>query len=267
MMESYRVDGLHVVRSGPPPGEAPAGPPLLLVPGASHGAWCWELWQEKLPGLGWESHALSLRNHPDSYPVEEETFRTRLKVADYADDVAAVANHIAAPCVLVAHSMGGMVAQSFVARHLEAGRPVAGLVLLASTVPAQLGTAIDAPFPLERPFLFDREATAQRYFHSTPPDRLERALDRLVPESTAVINEILAPPGVSIESSRITCPVLSVTAGFDGTAVPKDGALAQYYGGEHIHDAENGHDLMLEAGWEALLERILDWVTRRVGAP
>lgn len=72
-------------------------------------------------------------------------------------------------------------------------------------------------------------------------------------------------PGVSIASSRITCPVLSVTAGFDGTSVPKDGALAEYYGGEHIHDAENGHDLMLEAGWEALLERILDWVTRRVG--
>jgi pimeloyl-ACP methyl ester carboxylesterase len=168
--------------------------------------------------------------------------------------------------------MGGMVAQSFVARcfgtrRLESGHPVAGLVLLASTAPAQLGPAIDTPFPTDRPFLFDRETTTQRYFHSTPSDRLERALDRLVPESTAVINEILAPPGVSIESSRITCPVLSVTAGFDGTSVPKDGALAEYYGGEHIHDAENGHDLMLEAGWEPLLERILDWVNRRVGKP
>ena len=105
-MESYRAGGLHVVRSGPPQGTAPAGPPLLLVHGATHGAWCWELWQEKLPELGWETHALSLRNHPDSYPVVEETFRTTLKVADYADDVAAVANQLAAPCVVVGHSMG-----------------------------------------------------------------------------------------------------------------------------------------------------------------
>ena len=275
MNETYRVDGLQVVRSGPPPGKPLAGPPpLLLVPGASHGAWCWELWQEKLPELGWESHALSLRNHPDSYPVEEETFRTKLKVTDYADDVAAVANQLPAPCVVVGHSMGGMVAQSFVAQSFvaqsfrnqrrDSAPPVAGLVLLASTAPAQLGPAIATPFPTDQPILFDRETTTQRYFHTTPPERLERALNRLVPESTAVINEILAPPGVSIESSRITCPVLSVTAGFDGTSVPKDGALAEYYGGEHIHDAENGHDLMLEAGWEALLERILDWVTRRV---
>ena len=263
MMESYRADGLHVVRSGPPRGTALAGPPLLLVHGAAHGAWCWELWQEKLPGLGWESHALSLRNHPGSDPVEEETFRTRLRLADYGDDVAAVAGQIVTPCVVIGHSMGGMVAQDFVSRRLESGKPVAGLVLLASAAPAQLGPAIDTPFPKDRPFLFDRETTTQRYFHTTPPERLERALDRLVPESTAVINEILAPPGVSIEASRITCPVLSVTAGFDGTRVPKDGALAEYYGGEHIHDAENGHDLMLEAGWEALLERILDWISRR----
>ncbi len=267
MTESYRVDGLHVVRSGPPAGTALAGPPLLLVHGASHGAWCWELWQEKLPGLGWESHALSLRNHPDSEPVEEETFRTRLGIADYVDDVAAVAGQLAAPSVVVGHSMGGMVAQSFVARQLESGQPVAGLVLLASAAPGQLGAPLDTPFPTDSPFRFDRETTAQRYFHSTPPDRLERALDRLVPESTSVINEILAPPGVSIPAPAITCPVLSVTGGFDGTAVPKDAALAEYYGGDHIHDAENGHDLMLEAGWEPLLEQILGWVAKRAVTP
>ena len=116
MSETYRVDGLQVVRSGPPPGRAAAGPPLLLVHGASHGAWCWELWQARLAELGWVSHALSLRNHPGSFPVEEEIYRTKLKMADYTEDVAAVAGRIVAPFVVVAHSMGGMVAQSFVAR-------------------------------------------------------------------------------------------------------------------------------------------------------
>ena len=58
----------------------------------------------------------------------------------------------------------------------------------------------------------------------------------------------------------------------DGVRVARSGpppgtALAGYQGGEHIHDAENGHDLMLEGGWEPLLERILDRANRRAAKP
>ncbi len=196
--------------------------------------------------------------------MDEDTYLNHTTTADYAEDVAKVAAHIGKPCVVVGHSMGGMVTQVFTASALAAGQQVAALVLLASTAPAQLGSAVPTPFPPGQPFLFDRETTTNRYFHDIPPDRLERALDRLVPESVSVVNEILAPPGISIEPSDITCPVLSVTAEFDRTAVKRDGSLAAYYGGDHIHDDQHGHDLMLESGWEPLLRRILAWIGDKV---
>jgi pimeloyl-ACP methyl ester carboxylesterase len=48
----------------------PAGdtgtPPLVLVHGLGHGAWCWELWQEAAAAAGHSSYAVSLRGHGGS---------------------------------------------------------------------------------------------------------------------------------------------------------------------------------------------------------
>ena len=47
------------------PGAASADsrPPVLLVHGAYHGAWCWDGWVERLDAEGWAVHALDLRGH------------------------------------------------------------------------------------------------------------------------------------------------------------------------------------------------------------
>ncbi|HKJ00764.1 MAG TPA: alpha/beta hydrolase [bacterium] len=266
MMETYQVGGLHVVHAAPEGAAAQsARPPLLLVHGSGHGAWCWELWQERLPRLGWESYALSLRNHPGSAPVDRETFLQRTTVEDYADDVAAVAAQIGRPAIVVGHSMGGIVVQRFAARHLAGGGALAGLVLLTSVAPGQLGPLRDAPLPTDVPYAVPREVASERYFHSAAPDVLSRALDRICPESPSVTNQYSLGAGVPIAPGEITCPVLVVTAEHDGSVVPRDGRIADYYGGEWLHDAENGHDVMLEAGWAPLLDRILAWSDRHAG--
>ncbi len=269
MSETLTLDGLHVVHAPAPtaPGTGNHGgrPPLLLVHGAGHGAWCWELWQERLPGLGWESYALSLRNHPGSRAVERQTFLERLRVEDYADDVATVARHIARPCVVVGHSMGGIVVQRFAARYGAEGGALAGLVLLASVGPGQLGPLRPAPLPTDQPYTLSREVAAERYFHTARPDVRERALERLVPESPAVMNQSTVGAGVPIAPEEIACPVLVVTAGHDRSVAPRDGRIADYYGGQWLHDAEDGHDVMLEGGWAALLARILAWADAQAG--
>jgi pimeloyl-ACP methyl ester carboxylesterase len=273
MGESYRVNGLHVERGLPAPAAQVAGqPPLLLVHGACHGAWCWELWLERLPALGWEAHALSLRNHPGSRAVEPRTYLERTRVEDYADDVAAVAEVIGRPCVVVGHSMGGIVAQRFAARAAAGGKggdagtapAPAGLVLLASVGPGQLGPASGNPVPAGVPFLPPDPAT--RYFQTAAAEVRARAVARLVPESPAVVNEFGTAPGVSVAPGEIACPVLVVTAGHDRSMAPRDRRLADYYGADYLHDAENAHDLMLEGGWEPLLRRILDWTDARARA-
>ncbi len=273
MAHSYDLAGLHVDHVTPAastPNHGPGGqnyrPPLLLVHGAAHGAWCWELWMERLPSLGWEAHALSLRNHPGSYEIDQETFRSKTRIDDYAQDVGIVAGHIGVPAVVIGHSMGGITVQRFAALHTAGGKPPAALVLLASAPPGEMNHFIPEPFPAGEPFFMARDQFAQRYFHDIPKERLDRALDRLVPESTAVINEILTAPGISVRPEEISCPILVVTAGKDHSSVPKDRSLADYYGADYMDDPENGHDLMLENGWEALLVRIVDWVDSRVKA-
>ncbi len=72
MASSLPVEGLHVVHAAPHRPN-PARPPLLLVHGATDGAWVWDNWRSVLPGRAWEAFALSLRNHPGSYPVDERT--------------------------------------------------------------------------------------------------------------------------------------------------------------------------------------------------
>jgi pimeloyl-ACP methyl ester carboxylesterase len=270
MSESFQVDGLHVlhVAPGAPAARkaaAPARPPLLLVHGSGHGAWCWELWLERLPALGWEAFALSLRNHPGSRTLDRETFLKRTSVEDYADDVAAVARQIGRPCAVVGHSMGGIVVQRFAARQLAAGGALAALVLLASVGPGQLGPIREAPMSTDVPFELAPEVAAKRYFHNTEPTVLKRALERLCPESPAVTNQYSLSPGVPIAPGEITCPLLAVTAEHDHTPVPKVRRIAEYYGGDWLHDEDDGHDVMLEAGWAALLERILAWLDGHAG--
>jgi pimeloyl-ACP methyl ester carboxylesterase len=262
----FLVDGLHVVHSAPAPagpGAEGARPPWLLVHGAGHGAWCWEPWQGHLAAHGWESYALSLRGHAGSRAVDPETFCRRLRVEDYADDVAAVARYIGRPCVVVGHSMGGAVVQSFAARQQAAGGALAALVLLTSVGPGQLGPLREQPLPTDAPYALDEATIKARYFHTAPPEVLAWALARIGPESPAVMNQATTGAGVPIAPEAIACPVLVVTAGHDGSVVPRDGRIAEYYGGDWLHDADIGHDVMLEAGWEALLERIAAWVERQ----
>ncbi len=273
MHESFYLDGLHVEHARPeagpealrPDGGAPSGrAPLLLVHGAGHGAWCWEDWMAALPGLGWEAWALSLRNHPGSRTVFWEDYLRRLRVADYVDDVDAVARHIGRPAIVIGHSMGGLVAQGLAARRGRAGTPLAGMVLLAAAGPGALGPLRDAALPTDQPFWLTPLIARQRYFHTAAEGVVNRALARLVPESPAVMNEYSLAPGLDAGPQDPRCPVLCVSAERDGTAVPRDDRLAKYYGADFLLCRNTGHDVMLEANAAAILGDVLAWAKRRV---
>jgi pimeloyl-ACP methyl ester carboxylesterase len=276
-MTSLKVAGLHVEHAPASAGGTGLDrPPLLLVHGAGHGAWCWEHWLDVLPGRGWECWALSLRNHPGSFAVDDETYRTRLRVSDYAADVAAVAAHIGRPAVVAGHSMGGIVAQSYAARAFAAQRsapsarapvPVpAGLVLLASVPPGAYAPIRSAPIPSAGPYLLTPEVAAAHYFHGLDPGAARRLMERLVPESPAVMNEYSLGSGVPIGREAIGCPILVVTPEHDRTPAPRDRRIAEHYGADYLIARGIGHDLMLDRGWEGSLDAIEAWLRGRFRA-
>ncbi|HEX7928961.1 MAG TPA: alpha/beta hydrolase [bacterium] len=266
MQDTFYVNGLYVEHVKPYGDDQRHRRPILLIHGAGHGAWCWEGWMATLPTLGWEAYALSLRNHPGSRTVFWPDYLARLRIEDYADDAEAVLNHISRPPIVIGHSMGGLVAQSLAARRGRAGRPVGGLVCLAAAQPGALGPMRDAPLPTDTAYWLTEDVARQRYFHNTSEAVVKRALARLVPESPSVMNQYSLAPGVEVKPADIRSPVLCVTAENDGTTVPKDRRLADYYGADYLHYKNTGHDMMLESNADAILKDVLDWADKKARA-
>lgn len=102
-------------------------PPVVLVHGSWHGSWCWSLVTEHLAGLSVPAVAVDLDGHGLKGPSPQARWDRPFGAVAYATEpspVAAVTASSAAatligqlrrigngrPCVLVAHSMGGVVA-------------------------------------------------------------------------------------------------------------------------------------------------------------
>ena len=255
----YKVEGLFIEEGQPEGGAFEGRPPILLLHGACHGAWCWEYWLKELPRRGWHTYTMALRNHPGSKILDRETYCRNTSTLDYVQDLATVTAHIGQPCVVVGHSMGGLIAQKYM-ETLPNGTEEAGLIMVASGAPAPFGVGKRAPISEETPFLPSKEMARQYFYANAPEEVLEKALARLVGESPSVMNEYSQPPGLIIDPEKVTCPKLVISAELDTTVVPKDETLATFYNADY-HFAEGiGHGLMLETGWEKPFDFVCDWL-------
>jgi pimeloyl-ACP methyl ester carboxylesterase len=249
--KDHQVEGLFVKEVGP--GEAMSlATPILMVHGACHGWWAYRKWMPFFAAAGWRCYALSLRNHPGSYAVAEEKF-LRLKVEDYVADVVDVLNWINMPAILVGHSMGGIIVQ----KTAETMSPPA-MVLLASVGPGQLGKIRD-PLPAQRPFMFTAAQAREIWFHRIEDDEFKRIYARLVPESTSVINHYSSGE-LSVDHSKIHCPVLVVGAEFERTVVHRDRVIADFYSADRLLVPDAGHDFFLEPVAIDVAIRINHWL-------
>ncbi len=108
---------------------------LLFLHGICVGAWVWaEHFLTHFAGLGYNSVAFSLRGHGGSEGRDRiHTFSLR----DFAEDLDRAMAELDGPTVIVAHSMGGGVAQYCLRR----GGRAAGLVLMSSVPPYGLASA------------------------------------------------------------------------------------------------------------------------------
>jgi pimeloyl-ACP methyl ester carboxylesterase len=106
---------LNYVEHGPT-----SAAPLVMLHG---GAWCWQEFLSLIPSLGrrWHTHAVDLRGNGRSGWVPG-----RYRLADFADDNTEFVERLNAPCVLVGHSIGGVIALMVAARRPD---KVRGLII------------------------------------------------------------------------------------------------------------------------------------------
>ena len=258
---------LEIISRPPASGERPT--PLLFVHGAWHGAWCWdEHFLSYFAGRGYAVHALSLRGHGAS-DGQRRLRWTRL--SHYAADVARVAAALPQPPVVIGHSMGAMVVQHYLADHsapagvLLAPPPPVGV--LATT----LRIARRHPLAFARvlltlslfPLVSTPELTREHFFSTgMPAAQVERYAKRMQDESFLGFLGML---GLSLpRPDRVRAPLLVLGASDDRIFPPREvEATARQYRTAAEIFPDMAHDMMLEAGWHAVADRMAAWLDER----
>jgi pimeloyl-ACP methyl ester carboxylesterase len=243
--------------------------PLLFVHGAWHGAWCWN---ENFLGFfadkGYRAVALSLRNHGNSAKRNPR----RSSVADWVSDVAAVADGLDGPSVVIGHSMGGFVVQKYLETHsapagvLLASIPVSGvtrgLLRIMSRHPVRAARATLAG-KSRHALNTARAARESFYSASTPESDIERyaaLLDEEHHGRKTLDLTILNLP----RPARVSTPLLVLGAESDAVFSQDEvRKTARAYGTEAEFFPNMAHNMMLEPGWQAVAERIDGWLADR----
>ncbi|MEI6374494.1 MAG: alpha/beta hydrolase [Actinomycetes bacterium] len=238
------------------PDEPTGRPPLLMVHGVAHGAWCFaEKWLPAAATRGFRSSAVSLRGHGGSGGAAQ---LGRATSRDYVHDILQAITEMPEPPILIGHSMGGLLSQLVAERY-----PLRGLVLLA-------------PAPANGAF-----GTLMHTLRVRPADALAVMVGRTLPMRPDVLFTSLDPVEAELLASRtgresaiaqyellrrrrigpVRCPVLVIGTHDDQIVRPVDvERTAQMYDVEPVWLDGMGHDVMLDADWQRALDTVLDWV-------
>jgi len=160
--------------------KVPAMADFILVHGAMHGAWCWDLVRKELQQLGHRAFAMDL-------PVD----KLEARIPDYADAVVRATDGIAGErALVVGHSLSGVVIP-----HVALRRQVGGLIYLCSLVAPLTVADHQANLALFNPGLlahrrFDEfgrsfysdEAAINFLFHDVAPPLQQWAVSNLRPQ-------------------------------------------------------------------------------------
>jgi alpha-beta hydrolase superfamily lysophospholipase len=244
--------------------------PLLLIPGAYHGAWAFE--NNLLPffaARGFDTYAMSLRGHGQSDGADRVLDAS---FDDYVQDVVGVARALRRPPIVVGHSLGGLLA-----RRLMEVMPVRAAVLLATPTPRSmregaLRLLLRYPGPILRFALNgdpdviyrDRELVRDLLFSGAHDPVSEAALGRLLTEreSKRILKDVQ-----SLVFQRPALPVLAMGGSAD-TGVPASAIVeaATHYAGEHKMIEGASHQFFMAPGWERAAQCVADWLDARAGA-
>ena len=231
-------------------------PPVVLVHGAASSAGVWRYWLDALAERGWPAHALDLRGHGASAAVD----LSRVRMDDYADDVAALVGQLGRRPVLIGWSMGGLVAMMAAARGLASA-----CVGLAPSAPARSAD----PGAWLRPGVFGPEDYG---ITSRDPDDQPAMPDLDIEERTVALATLCQESrwarderarGIMIES--LACPLLIAT-GTGDRQWPRDRYADLHLPADFIEvDGASHWGLVLSRrALAALVPAVVGWLERRV---
>lgn len=239
---------------------------LLFIHGMWHGAWCWDDFMEFFADANYRTDALSLRGHGGSRgEIRGST------IADYVADVEHVVRKFENHPVLIGHSMGGFIVQ----KYLETHDAPAG-ILLASIPPYGLWPTLGRVFAHDPRIVLKAVSTWRMYPAIETPAHARWALfsndmsEELVSKYHSYMNDesfraFLDLLGLNLaHPKRVKTPLLVLGAEKDTVISQSDvRATARAYDTKAEFFPDMAHDMMLEAGWKSVAERILKWLQEK----
>jgi len=219
---------------------------------------------------GYASHAVSLRGHGDS----EGRFN-QASLEDYVNDVRSAMDNLGGRCILVGHSMGGLVVQHC----LTGAHKVEAAVLMSSLPPSGLASSAlhlsvyspDVCLQLGLlqsigPSAVKGEIIRRALFSdATTPATVARLLPHFQQESQTICVELLNPIRPRLPQPRGSLPIL-VIGGDRDVLVPSVALTeaAAYFDAELQILSGAPHGLMLDtAWWKTTADRTLAWLADR----
>ncbi|MGG5817858.1 alpha/beta hydrolase [Falsiroseomonas sp. HW251] len=244
-----------------PPVPRPGAPALLLLHGAACGAWVWE--------EGFGARLASAGHAVFALDFDRGSAKAPASLAAFAGDARAAIAAIRRPVVLVAHSLGALVAQ-----RLLAEQAVRGAALLAPVPPEGLAWAnwrlamADPPLwravarmtepggPAEQAPLLRRVL----FSPGLPDGTVARHMRRLGGESRVALMEAQAPQAIP-PAWGLGKPCVVYGARRD-RLIPADAVVrtAAWHAAPFLLLDGMGHLMMLDAGRDGLADRVSGWL-------
>lgn len=195
-----------------------------------HGMWStpavWDGLRARFEAAGHATHAPTLPYHGNRRADGPPPGLAALGLQDYVDFLVDDVSRLAAPPIIVGHSLGSFLAQAVAARVQPAG-----VVLLSPAATASTNAPGIAPvktlWPIlskwgwwKAPTLIDAESARWGIFNEVPADVATAEIDALVWDSGRVLADLSAPWAVrngaaTVDYARLTCPALIVTGTAD----------------------------------------------------
>ena len=261
---------LEVITSKPKSSASPT--PILFVHGAYCAAWCWdEYFLPYFAKHGYTAYALSLRGHGAS---EGRLMLPWTSIDDYVADIKQLVDQLKKQPVLIGHSMGGYVIQ----KYLESYDPPA--VVLIAPVPHQ-GTMFPsfrlAQLHLHPLFFYEfiltqspkaliktPELAKELLFSENIPDeKMKRYFSLLQEESYRAFFDMARGLTIPWDNQR-KIHIFVLGAGNDKIFSPEEiKATANVFGTQAEFLNDMAHLMILETRWQALADRIIDWLRKR----
>jgi pimeloyl-ACP methyl ester carboxylesterase len=233
-------------------------PPLLFLAGAWCGSWMWYKYIPHFINEGWDCYLANLRSHYKSRSLD----LTRVSFSDYVEDLDITLNECEYPPIVIGHSMGALIAQK-----LAEKRQLTGLISVDGSECKEVNDIIPC---LEEITSIPDLVSPPRFTPDNYLDREEEDIkileDYFSIESGRAFREFTTwdgTPGMSVNSSLISCPMLVIKA-VNSMQDEKIGlATKELFNADYIAFENITHSgLIIGKRYMEVVQGILQWIDR-----